>query len=198
MRYELTEPVLNRLGQILVERIKREIKKKQFPYGRPTIKGKSDKYATGDLYNSINYKVVRPQGGGLLGTAPALQFDFGDTLPGKNYTLFDVVNFGVGKNKARPPIKNILNWIQIRGIRPRDKSGRFLPNTDENKLRLAYAIKTNIYRYGIRPANLIDKGYKNVSELFERPPQYLQAEINQLYEAIGQDVQNIFQNIIEE
>lgn len=198
MRYELTIPVLNRLGQILTERIKREIRKKQFPYGHPT-RGTGDKYASGGLYNSVSYKIIQPQGGALLGTGPALVFDFGDTLPGKNYTLFDVVNFGVKKNRTYGPrAEALLPWMRLRGLKPRDKQGRFLPATDENMLSLAWAIKTNLWKYGIRPANLIGKGYKNVEELFERPPQYMQDEINDLFEAIGGDVENFFDNILEE
>jgi hypothetical protein len=198
VRYTLTIPVLNKLGEIITERIRREIGRKQFPYGNPT-RGTSDKIATGGLYFSINYKVVVPRDAGpVLGTAPALVFDFGDTLPGKNYTLFDVVQFGVPPRRAKPPVEKILEWVKVRGLQPKTKDGRPLPPTEKNLLSLSYAIKQNIFRYGIRPAYLIEKGKRNVNDLFQNPPQYMSAQIEQLYAALEGDLTNFYENIIEE
>jgi hypothetical protein len=91
MRYAITETALKELGKLFVQRMKNEIKKKQFDYapgyrrdrpGQPT--GKDNKYASGNLYNSLSYKVVMFQG------QPALMIDYAD--------YFDNVNKGVKPN----------------------------------------------------------------------------------------------------
>jgi hypothetical protein len=197
LRYTLTEQALQKLGTILIERMRREIMKKQYPYGRPNIKGRGDKYATGGLYDSLGFQIVRPQGGQVLGTAPAITITSSPNLPGKTYNLFDVVTYGVPKNKARPPLESIMNWIRVRGIRPRDKRGRFLPNNEENIMSLAWAVKQNIFKYGIRPADIFGKGKRNLDQLFADPPNYLRDEVERILEAIGGDIENFFDNIIE-
>ena len=197
MRYTLTEASLQRLGTLLIERIKREMLKKQFPYGNPTIKGRGDKYATGGLYDSLGFEIVRPQGGRVLGTAPAITITAGPNLPGKTYNLLDVVTYGVKKNRSFPPEQPILNWIRIRGIKPRDKRGRFIERNEENMMKLAYVIRQNIFKYGIRPADILGKGKRNIDELFQDPPNYLRDEIERILQAIGGDIENFFDNIIE-
>lgn len=197
MRYELTEDALNLMGNILIGKIRQEMLKRQFPYGNPKEKNKGDKFATGSLYRDLQFRIEYPQGGGLLGTSPGIIISSGQNLPGKNYNLFDVVSYGVPKNKARPPVDTILEWIKIRGLRPRDKKGRFLSNTEQNMLSLAWAVKTNIFKYGIRPANLLGEGKRSMNELFQDPPPWLEAEINRILVAVGGDIENFFDNIIE-
>jgi hypothetical protein len=197
MRYELTEDALNFMGNILIDRIRKEMLKKQFPYGNPNEKGKGNKVASGSLLRNLQFRIEYPRGGGLLGTSPGIIISSGQNLPGKNYNLFDVVSYGVDKNRASPPVDTILGWIKMKGIRPRDKWGRFLPNTEKNTLSLAWAVKTNIFKYGIRPANLLGEGKRSMNELFQDPPPWLEAEINNILVAVGGDIENFFDNIIE-
>jgi hypothetical protein len=44
-----------------------------------------------------------------------------------------------------------MKWIKQRGLKGRDKKGRYM--TDKS---FAYAIQKNINKFGIRPANFLD------------------------------------------
>jgi hypothetical protein len=76
-------------------------------------------------------------------------------------------------------------------LKGRDKKGRFIPN-----LSLAFAIQTNIYKYGIRPANIYDRGFDDLEDLFTNFPNNLplelQAEAEELFEAVADDIVNKF------
>ena len=50
------------------------------------------------------------------------------------------------------PIKLLETWIKQKGLKPRDKKGKFI--THES---LAFAISASIKRYGIRPTNFMLK-----------------------------------------
>ena len=170
--------------------------KKQFPYGRPNKTGDGDKFATGSLYRNLKFEIVYPTGGGLLGSSPGIVISTGQNLPGKNYDLFDVVSYGVEKKKARPPHDTILAWVKMRGLKPKEKvEGE--TNQAKALSSLAWAVKTNIFKYGIRPANLLGEGKRSLAELFQDPPPYLENEINRVLEAMGGDVENFFDNILE-
>jgi hypothetical protein len=86
-----------------------------------------------------------------------------------------------------------LKWIKIRGIRGRNKKGRFIKD-----LSLAWAIQTNIFKYGIRPANIYDKTLDSLEDLFDNPPPEIQAEIDDLVDAIAGDINNLIENTIEQ
>ena len=196
MRYQLTEQALNLMGNILIDRIRKEIMKKQFPYGRPNIKGEGDKFASGSLYRDLQFRIEYPSGGGLLGSSPGIIISTGKNLPGKNYDLFDVVSYGVDKKKARPPHDKVLAWVKMRGLKPQKKvEGE--TNQEKALSSLAWAVKTNICKYGIRPANLLGEGKRSFAELFQDPPPWLETQINEIVEAIGGDVENFFDNILE-
>ena len=199
MRFAITESALNELGKFFIQRMKAEIKKKQYPYapgykgnrpGQPT--GVGNKYASGELYDSLKYKVVIFQG------QPALEIDYAD--------YFEYVNKGVkpnpkylsgkGNGGTSPFIQALLKWISIRGIKPKGYKGKGRVNKGM-KLGLALAIRKNIFRYGIAPAGFYDKTYDNLEELFDNPPPYLAAQINKLGDAIAKDITNLIDNIIE-
>jgi len=92
----------------------------------------SGKSATGVLYNSINYKIVnRPSGPTVL----FLYEDYGQ-----------YVESGRRIGARFPPPGPILQWIKARGIRGRDKRGRFI--TDKS---LTFVIQRAISRDGIKP-----------------------------------------------
>lgn len=59
-----------------------------------------------------------------------------------------------------------------------------------SNLSMAFAIQKNIFKYGIRPANIYDKGLDSLEEIFQNPPPELQQAYTDLYAAIENDVVN--------
>jgi hypothetical protein len=184
--FELADDALLAIGQIFIDMMKKKIKEKIYPYGNPNVKGMGNKVASGKLLNSLSVTLVP----GSNGEPSELQITYQD--------YFKYVNLGRKTGKKRVPTKDILEWIKIRGIRPRNKKGQFIPKTEKNELRLAYAIQTNIFKYGIRPANIYDKGLDSLEDIFNNPPPELREAYNDLYAAIENDVANFIEsNIIE-
>ena len=199
MRYAITEGALNELGKLFVQRMKTEIKKKQYPYapgfagGRPTT-GVGNKYATGNLFNSLDYKIV------MFQNLPALQLIYAD--------YFELVNRGIKPNPkydkgksggggTSPFIQSLLKWISIRGIKPKGYKGKGAYSKSA-KLGLALAIRKNIFKYGIAPAGFYDKTYDKLDGLFENPPPYIAAQLERLGDSIGNDIENLIDNIVKQ
>ena len=65
-------------------------------------------------------------------------------------------------------------------------------------MSLAWAIQTNIFKYGIRPANIYDKTLDSIEDLFDNPPAEIQAEIDELVEAMAGDINNLILQTIED
>ena len=201
MRLAITESALKQLGKLFVERMKNEIKKKQYPYApgyglesKPNQpKGVGDKYASGALYNSLAYQVFQADG------QPALKLIYNDYFelvnrgikPSKKYGKTKGV--GSGNGGTSPFIQALLGWMTLRNIRPKNKKGKFIP-----KLGVALAIRKNIFRYGIAPAVFYDKTQDKLEKLFENPPPYIAVKLNELGIAIGNDVENLMDNILKE
>lgn len=198
MRLAITESALKQLGKLFVERMKNEIKKKQYPYApgfagdRPTT-GKSDKYASGALYNSLAYQVFQADG------QPALKLIYNDYFERVNIGIKPSKKYGQGKSMGSgnggtsPFIQALLGWMTLRNIRPKNKKGKFIP-----KLGVALAIRKNIFRYGIAPAGFYDKTQDKLEKLFENPPPYIAVKLTELGIAIGNDVENLMDNILKE
>ena len=198
MRLAITESALKQLGKLFVERMKNEIKKKQYPYApgfagdRPTT-GKGDKYASGALYNSLAYQVFQADG------QPALKLIYNDYFERVNIGIKPSKKYGQGKSMGSgnggtsPFIQALLGWMTLRNIRPKNKKGKFIP-----KLGVALAIRKNIFRYGIAPAGFYDKTQDKLEKLFENPPPYIAVKLNELGIAIGNDVENLMDNILKE
>lgn len=172
----LTERALNRFGELFTQYLKEEIKKKQYPYGNPQ-RGLGDKVASKKLLDSISYDVEIDTNGD-----PMLVLSYID--------YFQNVNFGRRKETKKVPIDSILSWIKIRGIKPKDYKGRGRPSK-LGQLSLAFAIQTNIYKFGIRPANIYDKGLDGLLDFVDNPPQGLADEWQDVYDMIAEDV-NVF------
>ena len=198
MRLAITESALKQLGKLFVERMKNEIKKKQYPYApgfagdRPTT-GKGDKYASGALYNSLAYQVFQADG------QPALKLIYNDYFERVNIGIKPSKKYGQGKSMGSgnggtsPFIQALLGWMTLRNIRPKNKKGKFIP-----KLGVALAIRKNIFRYGIAPAGFYDKTQDKLEKLFENPPPYIAVKLTELGIAIGNDVENLMDNILKE
>ncbi len=66
------------------------------------------------------------------------------------------------KGKKGVPVNAIEQWIKERGLTGRDKKGRFI-----KRRSFAFAIQTNIKKFGIRPSNFLDKAF-NLLETDQR------------------------------
>jgi hypothetical protein len=184
MEYPLTEAALIKLGQAWKATIRRNIKKKQFPYGHPNQKGTGNKIASGGLYESVDFSVVETNG------APRLVLEIA------NYAFY--VDKGRAPRVRRVPLDVLMSWISIKGLQGRDKKGRFMSRTN-----LAWAIQTNIFKYGIRPAEIFGKAKTGMADWLDpnKPkanlPPELKEEFDDFYEAIGDDLQNYLQEQID-
>jgi DNA-binding ferritin-like protein (Dps family) len=173
----LTEEALNEYGKLFTGYLKKEIQKRQFPYGNPE-RGLGDKVASGKLLNSIDYEVITGSDGN-----PTLEISYID--------YFENVNLGRRREKKKVPINALLNWIKVRGLKGRNKKGQFIPN-----LSFAFAIQTNIFKFGIRETNIYDKGLDGLLDFVDNPPPELQGELQEIYRMIGEDVNNFIEKTI--
>lgn len=176
-QYPLTQRALNKFGELFTQYIKEEIQKKQYPYGNP-VKGMGDKVASGKLLNSIDYDIETDTQGN-----PILVISYID--------YFENVNLGRRKERKKVPISAILDWIKVRGLQGRNKKGRFIP-----RLSFAFAIQTNIYKFGIRPANIYDKGLDGLLNFVENPPPGLGDEWQDVFDMIAEDVNKFLEQSI--
>jgi len=128
---------LSKIAPILVDTIKKTLKEKRYPFGASKYKGIGNKVASGKLYNSVSAKIKETKNGG------AIQISMED------YGSF--VQSGRAPGKKGVPIFAIEKWIKSRGLKGRDKKGRFITNKS-----FAFAIRHNIMKFGIKPANFID------------------------------------------
>ena len=172
LNYEQTERALKKFGELFTDYIKEGLLKKQFPYGNPE-RGLGDKVASGKLMKSIDYEVINGNDG-----SPTLEISYID--------YFENVNLGRRPEKKKVPITALLNWIKVRGLKGRNKKGQFIPS-----LSFAFAIQTNIYKFGIRKANIYDKGLDELFNFIDNPPAELADEWQDVYDMIAEDV-NMF------
>lgn len=91
----------------------------------------------------------------------------------------------LGYNGPRPPYKSILQnivpWVKKRGIRPRNKSGRFVRMTEGYINRTAFAIANKIGREGYLGSNYVGQSYINVVDIITKS----------LSEAYAEDIRNM-------
>lgn len=197
--------------------MKEALLKKIYPYGNPEQKGVGDKFASGNLYNSITAYVEIGSDG-----QPGIVVEYLD--------YYNYVNIGRKKGIRKVPTSSILDWMRIRGIKPnaqfkinslayainkkRENDNKHkLPldvlrnwirekgiQIDEEKsnLALAFAIQTNIFKYGIRPTNIYDVGISSFEDQIDNPPPNLEAELELVYNAIAEDINLLLENMITE
>lgn len=215
MAWQYTIEAMQEIATMFQTMMKQALIQKVYPYGNPDQKGTGDKYATGNLYNSIQAIVeVDPNG------APTILLEYLD--------YFDYVNAGRLPGVKRIPTSALIQWIKIRGITVSDDFGtnsiayainksrknknkkpipldllrewvrsKGIKLSDEKKtLSLAFAIQQNIFRYGIRPANIYDRGLENFAGVLDNPPDNLSVELQQLYQAMAEDVNLLLENIL--
>lgn len=172
--YQLTERALQLLMNLFIARIKERLLAKDYPYGNPDVKGTGDKYASGQLYNSIQGTIeIGPDG------EPIALIQYQD--------YFNNVNRGRKAGVKRVPLNALMEWIKVRGLKGRDKKGRFMSTTN-----LAWAIQTNIFKYGVRPANIYDAGITDLEAYFDNFPNNLPPDLlvegEDIFEAVAEDI----------
>lgn len=114
---------LNDLGKLIVDEYKDLVRKDKF-------------IASGDLEKSFKYEVD----GNTL-TISYLRYA---------EALFNGVKTDPSYNKVSEKFRDsIIRWAKYKGMRPRDKKGRFITNTDNHWNSMATAIGINIRRRGI-------------------------------------------------
>ena len=181
--YKLTDQALELLVKKFVEEIKKQIATEKFPYApgynnKGTKRGEGDKIATGQLYDSIQGSVTNTPDG------PVALLEYAD--------YFKYVNEGRRPEVRRVPIKELLEWIKIRGVRFRSERGRFRKGSN---LQMAFAIQKNIFKYGVKPANIYDKGLDGIEDYFKDFPNNLPPDLRaagqNLFEAMAEDI-NVF------
>lgn len=215
MAWEYTIEAMQEVATMFQVMMKQALLKKVYPYGNPDQKGSGDKYASGNLYNSIQALVeIDTQG------EPQIVLEYLD--------YYDFVNEGRLPGVKRVPTSALMDWIKIRGIKTdenfgtnsiafainksRKKQGKKpipinllrewvkskgLQLSEEKKtLSLAFAIQQNIFRYGIRPARIYDVGLDSFADTIDNPPAELNEELEKLYSAMAEDINVLLDNIL--
>lgn len=136
---------LEEIAPIIEAKFKKALEERRYPFGFGKYKGLSNKVASGSLKNSIE---VTAQEKGDVSYLQMSMNDYGQwvqsgRLPGKK---------GV-------PIDAIEKWIRSRGLKGRDKKGRFITNRS-----FAFGIQKNIKKFGIRPSNWYDVAIDSILE----------------------------------
>jgi hypothetical protein len=129
---------LEKIAPIIEKIMKDTLEQKRYPFGFAKFKGVGNKVASGKLRDSISVKVVKVNEGESIIqvlTAEYAQWVQSGRLPGKK---------GV-------PVDALEKWIKERGLTGRDKRGRYI-----KRRSFAFAIQSNIKKFGIRPSNFLD------------------------------------------
>ena len=134
LEYNYLLKMLNKIGEEFVNDLKTEIRA-------------LNKVASGDLVNSINYKVIETKGNYNIEiySEDYLKYVDGGRKPGK-----------------RPPVKAIIPWVQSKGIKMQKPGGGFI--TAESA---AFVIAKSIGEKGIKPTNIISKVQKALFQKYE-------------------------------
>jgi hypothetical protein len=142
----------NVIAPIIKDTIQDVLSQKVYPFGFAKYRGLSNKVASGKLKNSVQVNVIPSD------TKPVIQILMEDywvnvqngrrPKPGYN-------NRREGQGGGNSPfLNNLMEWIKSRGLQGRDKKGRFI-----TRKSFAFAIRTNINKFGIRPTNFLDTAF---------------------------------------
>ncbi len=166
---------LERLSPIIEQIIKQVLSEKRYPFGTKGLKG--NKVASGKLKNSI--KAVPTNQNTIVIYGPnnkPLNQTYGD-WGGKGD-----VNIGRKRGLKGVPIEVLEKWIKIRGLKGRDKKGKFIKTRS-----FAFAIQTNIKKFGIKPSNFVEYSLDVIEEnkkLFSAIEEITYEELIDLIEGI--------------
>lgn len=136
---------LEAIAPILEDIIRQSLYEKRYPFGFANNKGIGNKVASATLARSIEVQTVQK---GPITELQVLMAEYGQW-----------VQSGRLPGKGLVPVGSLMRWIKERGLKGRDKKGRFM--TDKS---FAFAIRTNIKKFGIRPANFLDVSFEKIFE----------------------------------
>jgi hypothetical protein len=129
---------LEAIAPILEDIIRQSLYEKRYPFGFADHRGIGNKVASSTLARSIEVQFKNRNKD--VEVIEVLMAEYGQwvqsgRLPGKRFV----------------PIGSLMKWIKQRGLKGRNKKGKFI--TDKS---FAYAISKNINKFGIRPSNFLD------------------------------------------
>lgn len=140
---EEIQKLIDAFAESVIERARRNLKVTRTRTGYRkengsirTYKYKSNAYASGKLYDSLSYNIVKKSGG--------IQVKF----YGKGTQKYaDVMEEGRRPNSTPPPIAPIEAWIKLKNIKSRSRAGKFVKRQSDKSL--AIAISKKIGEFGI-------------------------------------------------
>jgi hypothetical protein len=132
------EFLLSDIAASIVERAKDNLMKKRKRKG-VLFTYTSSTNTTGTLKNSLRYRLIN------RGGVPEMKFY---SKGAQKYA--DVIEQGRRADKRPPPSKNLIQWIERKGIKPRGADGRFIrvKNMDRWRSGLAFVIGRKIAKDG--------------------------------------------------
>ena len=136
---------LSAIAPIIQNKLKEVLYEKKYPFGFAKYKGIGNKVASGKLVNSIQVVTKQSKGRTVI------------QVLAEDYLAY--VQSGRLPGKKGVPLDQIEEWIKSRGLQGRDKKGRFI-----KRRSFAFAIQTNIKKFGIRPANFLDVAIQDLGE----------------------------------
>lgn len=136
---------LSAIAPIIQNKLKELLYQKKYPFGFAKYKGIGNKVASGKLVNSIQVVTKQSKDKTVI------------QVLAEDYLTF--VQSGRLPGKRGVPLDQIEDWIKSRGLQGRDKKGRFI-----KRRSFAFAIQTNIKKFGIRPANFLDVAIQDLGE----------------------------------
>jgi hypothetical protein len=150
---------LNKVAPIITETIQQSLLEKRYRFGFAKRTGLGDKVASGRLINSVSTKVVERRDETIIEVSM------------EDYAQW--VQSGRAAGKKGVPVDAIEQWIKDRGLQGRDKKGRFI-----TRRSFAFAIQSNIKKFGIRPSNFLDVAIDKL----ENDPRIIEAIENSTFE----------------
>jgi len=140
---------LEAIAPILEDIIRQSLYEKRYPFGFANYRGVGNKVASGTLARSVEVDVGKRKSS--HGNYETYYFQ---VLMEQYYQW---VQSGRRPGKGFVPVGSLMKWIKDRGLKGRDKKGRYM--TDKS---FAFAIQTNIKKFGIKPSNFIDVSLEKV------------------------------------
>lgn len=156
------------IAPIIKDTIQDVLSQRVYPFGFAKVRGIGNKVASGRLKNSVRVDVVPSQ------DRPIIRIFMED--------YWQWVQSGRMPGKKSVPLDAIEEWIRSRGLTGRDKKGRFM-----KRKSFAFAIQTNIKKFGIRPTNFIEISLDTLvenKEFIEKIEQITVEEIIDIIEGI--------------
>lgn len=135
---------LQKIAPIIEDIMKKTLEQKRYPFGFANFKGLSNKVASGKLKDSIEVKVVTRKDNTVIQVLAEKYSQWVQSGRLGN-------GRGIRKGEKGVPIAALERWIKARGLKGRNKKGRFITNKS-----FAFAIRSNIFKFGIRQSNFLD------------------------------------------